>query len=506
MGDCQAVGNLLRSTSRVKVLELSNCNIDDEAVTMLANSISANPQLPIELLQLSFNQITCIGAARLVEALLGSCTIQELLLDNNEISDVGAQALFRLTPKLQTLDVGFNKLKAVGIRQLMKASGSLSNLSLSGHNIDSGTAKSIRHSLAFGPSSLRSLSLLRCGADYQAKRHIAAGIVSNPLTELKQFEGFPLGPIIVTLGFPSALERWNNAQILNFIYIMWQNHQSPDVDEEKSSDPLQCLDDDSSAANPCHMDPNTVIEIANQTFSTLAANGLDVFARSFCTNTNQDDCPIVSDHMMLVSAHRPVTEVSNNTLLLSDTSMTASIHSSKSFVAKPEVAAPAPPDHNRRRQLEEWVRVYGKEVYKLRERPFDAGELWRLHQHYFSPVVNDGGMGPHPLGVASVPDVSRAKVAFPSTSQPNQLLKRKVSYRCLTEAGETTKRTRRNRSRISFLPKVHLKLDTYLQESHDKALSLMRSLFFVERSLGKNKTHLSGSLAMDAEAILMELL
>ena len=46
-----------------------------------------------------------------------------------------------------------------------------------------------------------------------------------------------------------------------------------------------------------------------------------------------------------------------------------------------------------------------------------------------------------------------------------------------------SKRPRRNRSRMSIVPKIKLKLDSFLDPDHQKALDLMRKLYYVEMSL-----------------------
>jgi hypothetical protein len=125
------------------------------------------------------------------------------------------------------------------------------------------------------------------------------------------------------------------------------------------------------------------------------------------------------------------------------------------------------------------------------------------------------------------------------------LLKRKVSYRHLHEsylssdeasssprnADESIakmiedlnvqsmqrmmKRPRQNRARVFFVPRIKAKLDSYLDSCHHKALVLLRQLHFLEKNLlngqiypvqRKEASHLSGTLAEDAEMILLELL
>ena len=130
------------------------------------------------------------------------------------------------------------------------------------------------------------------------------------------------------------------------------------------------------------------------------------------------------------------------------------------------------------------------------------------------------------------------------------VLKRKVSYRFLADAAQShsrfetrlenhlqngsvakmiedghtghylppkTKRARRNRTRISFVPRIKAKLDSYLDVCHEKALITMRQLYFVEQAIlcGKvnppepsptRRTHLSGTLAAEAEMIIVDMI
>lgn len=125
------------------------------------------------------------------------------------------------------------------------------------------------------------------------------------------------------------------------------------------------------------------------------------------------------------------------------------------------------------------------------------------------------------------------------------MLKRKMSYRCLCDVAPAnpqqndlrqpsmkpvalmiaggpslhslpskTKRARRNRTRISFLPRVKEKLDSCLDTCHEKALTVMRQLYFVEQAILNGEvieltcahTHLCGVLANDAEMIIVDML
>jgi hypothetical protein len=226
----------------------------------------------------------------------------------------------------------------------------------------------------------------------------------------------------------------------------------------------------------------------------------------------------------------------------------------------------------------EWLCIHIKDLNELSQRPFNPRELWKLHQHYFTPVVNESGgdCGQNLEGnavVSSVPEVSLTyhggSAVTPSTASsveenlsvplsepvlpgisgpsPMSILKRKVSYRHLGDAvqniqmseprldismsvakiierGHTghslppkTKRARRNRTRISFVPRIKAKLDSYLDVCHEKALITMRQLYYVEQAIlvgqlhplppsSVPRTHLSGTLASEAEMIIVDMI
>jgi hypothetical protein len=263
-----------------------------------------------------------------------------------------------------------------------------------------------------------------------------------------------------------------------------------------------------------------------------------------------------------------------------------------SFVAVPDDAAKTTlPDPSRKKRIIEWLCSNIQHLNKLSQKPFSSAELWKLHQHYFTPVVDEcgGNASPSPdLSIdamngaaSSVPEVSRGDSSVnpgaslgESLDEPVQLsgtnpyakdspsgtsgltsfplLKRKVSYRFLGDAtmastpildvrnapapngflsvsmmiegGPTghsmppkTKRARRNRTRISFLPRVKAKLDSFLDVCHEKALVTMRQLFYVEQAILKgevnpidpkttSRTHLCGDFATDAEIIVCDMI
>lgn len=603
---CSAISNMVRSTMRLKVLSLPNCDIGDDSVAILASSIKANrDKLPLESLQLSFNKISCRGMESLSNAVWGSRTLKELLLDNNQIADRGVQQIAAVLPHvktMETLNVGFNQIKVAGIKLLMKAvvdSTSITSVSISGNSIDTSASKAIAYALAYN-TSLVSLSVVHCNIGSDGQRHITAGIVSNSKTSLREFSGFKIGAVAATLGFPAALEHWSNVQVLNFIQLMWKRNSSlmntsnahSKEEEEKLMDPLNFLCDAvNKKAAP--LEATIVVDVAKKAYAALVAEGYDVFSRK-PESHDSTASPLVYDGIMVesltISPSMPEQSIQEYHYppAYSESTMTYETmptQKTKSFVASPEIPTQRLPDPSRKKRIVEWLCNNIQHINKLSQLPFNSAELWKLHQHYFTPVVNETGgnilaspnesLTVSSYSMLSDPEISlRDGSAFNSEaegivcdaqSQPTMttggspissvpLLKRKVSYRFLGDAvcalstplmeprqtypivqnpnnvsiiieggppipsmPPTTKRARRNRSRISFLPRVKAKLDSYLDVCHEKALITMRQLRFVEQAIlsgqvnpinpaTSHRTHLCGVLAADAETIVVDMI
>lgn len=232
----------------------------------------------------------------------------------------------------------------------------------------------------------------------------------------------------------------------------------------------------------------------------------------------------------------------------------------------------------RKKRIVEWLCHNIHHLNELSQLPFDSTELGRLHQHYFHPLIHEIGAGkghspasssPSPMSIDEVTTMTTTAPTNAALSEPHSVsqatqedrtqvpvseptivpvLKRKVSYRFLQEAHEgggggisrtnnsnngtsisrliedmststmqpKSKRARKNRTRISFLPRIKAKVDSYLDEDHLKALILMRQLHFVERCLlngtiyqiesQEQCLHLFGTFATDAEMILIDMI
>lgn len=198
MEGCQAVSDMIASNTSLRVISLSDNNIGDSEAAVLAKALSANKdEFSLEALQLSFNNLTCIGVESLMNSIWGSKTLKEVRLDNNKIGDRGAQlvAVVLTSTDLEILDIGFNNITSVGMKALMKLiaeNKSLKSLSISGNRLDTVGSKAVAFALAYN-RSLRSVFIDKCSMGYAAQRQIAAGIVSNSGTCLQIVTGFRLG-------------------------------------------------------------------------------------------------------------------------------------------------------------------------------------------------------------------------------------------------------------------------------------------------------------------------
>ena len=194
---CLSVSNMLLTNLTLRVICLSDNGLNDQDLSLFSQSLSRNRELPLEILRLSFNRVTCVGVETLMNAIWGSKTLREIKLDNNQIRDRGAQlaAVVMTSVDLEVLDLGFNRLTIVGIKALMKSlaeNRSLLTLTLSGNVLDTNASKAVSYALAYN-KIIRKLYVDHCSLTYAAQRHIAAGIVSNSNLALRVMSGFPLG-------------------------------------------------------------------------------------------------------------------------------------------------------------------------------------------------------------------------------------------------------------------------------------------------------------------------
>lgn len=345
------------------------------------------------------------------------------------------------------------------------------------------------------------------------------------------------------------------------------------------SNPMTHERDVSSTRRSGPLEAAVVVEVAKTFFESLVANGTDVISRRGANSKHLSiESPLATD--AIITESTPVATTSNihSSELRNDLGDIRSTQV-RSFVAPPESPKKKQEmnDPTRKKRIVEWLCSNARHLKELAQIPFNSRELWKLHQFYFTPVVKESGgsssrkEGESNLIISSVPEVHRmnnsgstftptiqsvdnrlsvpvSDPAFSGQSSSSTLLKRKVSYRCLGDAvshtepqlhnsaidstsvaklienGHTghslppkTKRARRNRTRISFVPRIKEKLDSCLDVDHEKALVIMRQLYFVEQAILSGKviplesesavrSHLSGISAAEAEMIIVDMM
>jgi NLR family CARD domain-containing protein 3 len=188
---------MILSNSSLKSLNVSGNYLNDNDLLLLSQALTQNKCVPLETIDFSFNHITCVGVEGLMNAVWGSETLRHLNLCKTRIKDRGTQlcAVVLTSIKLETLNIGFNKITALGVKTLMKnvsENDSLESLTLSGIQMDQSSAKAISFALAHC-HSLRQVHLDSSLDGFALQRHIVAGIVSNRLSKLHVLTGFNIG-------------------------------------------------------------------------------------------------------------------------------------------------------------------------------------------------------------------------------------------------------------------------------------------------------------------------
>lgn len=192
-----SIPGMMLSNSSLRVLAVAGNTLDDKDMALLSQALTQNKSIPLETIDCSFNDISCVGVESLMNAVWGSETLRHINLCKTKIKDRGAQlcAVVLTSIKLKSLNIGFNKITSLGIKTLMKnvcENDSLESLTLSGIQMDQSSAKAISFALAHN-HSLRRVYLDTSLDGFALQRHIVAGIVSNRLSKLQVLTGFNLG-------------------------------------------------------------------------------------------------------------------------------------------------------------------------------------------------------------------------------------------------------------------------------------------------------------------------
>lgn len=388
-----AIPGMILSNTSLKTLIVAGNGLNDDDMTLLSQAITQNKSVPLETIDFSFNDISCVGVESLMNAVWGSETLRHLNLCKTKIQDRGAQlcAVVLTSIKLRSLNVGFNKITSLGVKTLMKnvsENNSLESLTLSGIQMDQSSAKAIAFALAHS-QSLRRVYLDTSLDGFALQRHIVAGIISNRLSKLQVLTGFNLGrkfclfatdmssyaisAIATTLGVPKLPIEWSNDQVLGFFRLMWRQWLLKSRHGLKESTPV--------ANEPAA--PAAVANAAKIAFSSL---GSDIKAL-FATQPSQKP---VCDQSSVEPASASLLERRNSGTVVIPLSQIQSEVDIDDFVDG-EGVKPSQPDSledtrvSSNAKNQEWLRIHNRSLCDVGNLPFRTADLWQLHQYFFSP-------------------------------------------------------------------------------------------------------------------------
>jgi len=526
----ETLSNMVLTNFNLKNISLANNNLNDSDLALLSQSLTQNKNIPLKSLILSFNKITCVGIECLMNAVWGSSTLKEVKLDSNLMEDRGAQlcSVVLSSIRLELLDVSFNRISTIGVKAIMKSlseNDSLKRLALCGVPMDQNASKAVSYALAYN-QSLQRFNIDSCSVGYSGQRHIVAGIVSNRYTKLHRLTGFPLAPIIMTLGLPQLPEEWGNDRVLSFVRFMWTHWKltktvelSKEIDEAK---------DISRGPAP----PSMVAASAKRAFGSLSKSEESRIAFQNELQNQIDDNPILSpDTAVLVRSlsgnnlqvplwEEEMKEIRENAENEAEVesleeywssemeSLGQSSYTGSSTLSFQNVAAI---EYERRNRNLMWLRSHLQTLTEIGNLTFDDADLWQLHQYYFSPAYNGDDNAESDMGENTEDQEEnglKEDAQAPSDSEKSNI-GRAQSFRALGKAisatnspvqrpnkrsslGEalkfdqgSSKRAKNSRPRIAYYPRVKERLES---KPSSKTLCLLRQLKYIENAMleGRN--------------------
>jgi len=476
-----SVSNMVLTNLSLRVLDLSDNDLEDRDIALFSQSITQNRAVPFEVLNFSFNSISCTGVECLMNAVWGSKTLRELRLDNNKVKDRGAQlaAVVLTSIQLKVLDLGFNRITTAGVKALMKSlseTSSLTSLTLSGIPLDLPASKAVCYALAYS-TSLRHLFIDNCSVSYSAQRHIVAGIVSNQRASLELVTGFDIGAITVTLGLPAVLESWTNYKVLKFVRMMWQHRHSQQNEARlaqwlKSQSSINALNPDknylqSTISNQSveglqpdmsqkmePADPKTVVIAAKAALAYIGNMGDSVLStESYQRETDQTSPLVPANATMLEKTSSGAVRVPSFSQLTANGDIPSVVESSSQTQRK--ISQPVgtwghvSPDGSalgnildpvRKQKITEWIRTHFRSVKEVGQLPFNSNDLAQLQIYFYSTIDSADGVDDN-LSVLSNSDEKEATDADSdersgtgASRHYSRKLGRKISFHRVQEA------------------------------------------------------------------------
>lgn len=189
---CQTLSKLIAIPGRGSIisrLNLSQCAVGDEGVTLLSNAATSNSCLGLTFLDLSENSITCDGARILARSLTDSWpSLIELKLAKNNLGNDGVTLLMNsihTNNTLQHLDLICTGCGKEGAIAALNNSGCLTTLRLFNNRLGSDGFHAISSCLRGGHASIENLDLGGNNADEDSVIELLNNIADNGDSDVK---------------------------------------------------------------------------------------------------------------------------------------------------------------------------------------------------------------------------------------------------------------------------------------------------------------------------------
>ena len=127
--DCKDIFKALQNISTISSLNVSNCNVGNEAADELATVLFHN--LKLEMIDLSYNNLSPLDIATILRGMENISNLASISVSQNKINDEAADDLATIllhNPNLKHLDLSGNSLSALAFVKIFKGMKNISNL------------------------------------------------------------------------------------------------------------------------------------------------------------------------------------------------------------------------------------------------------------------------------------------------------------------------------------------------------------------------------------------
>mmetsp|Transcript_7758 Transcript_7758/g.11713 ORF Transcript_7758/g.11713 Transcript_7758/m.11713 type:complete len:689 (-) Transcript_7758:126-2192(-) len=502
-GACE-IGSVLSSNLSLRHLHLSANKIGDQGLIGLSQGLQENRK--INTLELGFNYLSPVGIEYLKNSLWGYSDLRHLLLDNNNIGCIGAKSIASILPtlSLRALNLSFNGINSPGIQEIMAAvlqCPNLTQLALSGNNVDTDAAQAIGNTVANPNCGLVSLSLEHTGIGQVGQKRIASGFLRNQKLKCKHFIGFNLGIVLVSLGMSQQLCSLTNELALDHIRSSWEvhlallvpgnggnfsarneNRANTSAPSHSAMNPQRTSSNPSINAKPLNSSPSTKgaeIKVTQNDRSMIGGASSEEGFNIGAIKPNSSQFPSQQGHH-----HRRRNSHMKGTSRGGGIGSQAILgHGATFHHTVPLWASEEQTNHLITRQ-----NLLGK-LNHIASQPFQQAELWELQQYFFSPP-------PHP-------EIYQRQEEEPLWGREKEGRSREAVIPRKRPANHLTC------TRIAYLPRLKARIESLRGRDDPKVLTLLRQLKYlrdIDRGKHNDEFNSFHGNGLDIEAILLDLI